>query len=517
MVLWLMAVAHWASAAQVRPEVLAQGDSERLWVAQVRQAGPAADSVQTIVYYRVFGQGDKWQVLARLPARAINLAGQESQAGILLDDGTWVLVYTDSTVVTAGALPDSARMVALAASGNAWWAVGAVRGGLASVIAKAATRGAATAPVAVASQPFETRLVLFRLTGNQWMPLSELPDDASADPNVSLALVDDVPHVAVMIASGALAVRHLADRRWVNDLTLGDLPSMSAFKLLSDGSLPRLWVGRLTDADLLYVLKSPQLATIKLKPIPATTPAQRTVAIALGKLSMFATGQGKLQEQDFPLDGGLASGPPYNLSVPRGGSLKQLERVQWVAVSAALLLAMLSSVRQWPASRRLASELGEITLAPVGRRLLAGIIDAAPVALAAITAAWIGSRRTPGSETPDLPGVVLVVYWAAGLFYVLWMTIIESLAGRSPGKVLTRLRIVGLDGKAAKPAALVTRNALRLIDVVLFLFPLLLIPASPLRQRFGDVAAGTLVVADTAGEKQVSEQDRAVDKTDVKS
>lgn len=514
LVFWLAAAAQWASASAVRPEVLAHGDSERLWVAQVRQVGASADSVQTIVYYRLFGQGDKWQVLTRLPARAINLAGQESQAGILLDDGTWALVYPDSTVVTAGALPGSVRMVALASGRNAWWAVGAVRGGLASLLARPTTRGPSTAPAVAATEPWATRLVLFRLTGNQWEPLSELPGDA-ADTTVSLAVVDDVSYVAAMNVGAALSVRHLANRRWISDLTLRDLPPMTAFKLLSDVSLPRLWVGRLTGPDLVYILKSPKPTTIELKPIPATTPAQRTVAIALGKLSMFATVQGKLVEQDFPTDGGIASGPPYNLSVPRAGSLKQLERVQWVAVSAALLLAMFTSVRQWPASRRLASELAEVTLAPVGRRLLAGIIDAAPVVLAAITAAWVGSHRSPGADAPDATGVVLVVYWAAGLFYVLWMTIIESLAGRSPGKVLTRLRIIALDGKPAKPAALVTRNALRLIDVVLFLFPLLLIPASPLRQRFGDVAAGTLVVADTASENQASKQDGAVDKTNA--
>jgi uncharacterized RDD family membrane protein YckC len=56
------------------------------------------------------------------------------------------------------------------------------------------------------------------------------------------------------------------------------------------------------------------------------------------------------------------------------------------------------------------------------------------------------------------------------------------------------LRVVGLDGGRARPGALLTRNLLRVIDLSVFFFPLVLVLYSPLRQRAGDVAAGTLVV-----------------------
>jgi len=63
----------------------------------------------------------------------------------------------------------------------------------------------------------------------------------------------------------------------------------------------------------------------------------------------------------------------------------------------------------------------------------------------------------------------------------------------------------------ADTRTLVTRNVLRVIDIGIFFIPLLLIPLFPLRQRVGDIAAGTLVVygqVPVPGEK--NEQPEAV-------
>jgi uncharacterized RDD family membrane protein YckC len=62
-----------------------------------------------------------------------------------------------------------------------------------------------------------------------------------------------------------------------------------------------------------------------------------------------------------------------------------------------------------------------------------------------------------------------------------------------------------LDGERAPPGSLLTRNLLRLIDLSMVLFPLVLVFYSPLRQRAGDVAAGTLVVRDKVGAEEASE------------
>ena len=59
--------------------------------------------------------------------------------------------------------------------------------------------------------------------------------------------------------------------------------------------------------------------------------------------------------------------------------------------------------------------------------------------------------------------------------------------------MLVGTRVISLDGSRPSPAAIVTRNLLRPFDVILLFVPLL----SPLRQRVGDMAAGTIVVMDT--------------------
>jgi uncharacterized RDD family membrane protein YckC len=77
--------------------------------------------------------------------------------------------------------------------------------------------------------------------------------------------------------------------------------------------------------------------------------------------------------------------------------------------------------------------------------------------------------------------------------------VIESTSGRSLGKLLMGLRVIGLDGQPARPGALVTRNVLRVIEVGLGFLPVLMVLLFPLRQRAGDVAAGTLVVTAESG------------------
>ena len=93
------------------------------------------------------------------------------------------------------------------------------------------------------------------------------------------------------------------------------------------------------------------------------------------------------------------------------------------------------------------------------------------------------------------------------MLYLLHTSLAEALFGRSIGKACCRLRVVGLDGRPASPGAIVTRNMLRIIDLAMVFFPLLLILFSPLRQRAGDVAAGTLVVL--SGKTKPVESDAA--------
>ena len=131
-------------------------------------------------------------------------------------------------------------------------------------------------------------------------------------------------------------------------------------------------------------------------------------------------------------------------------------------------------------------DLDALHLAPYGYRLAAGLIDFLP----ALSPMLILLR--PGFATPA--HIVQVAEFASAPFYLLHTTIIESLFGRSLGKMCLGLSVVSIDGGSPSLGSLIIRNLLRAIDVCLLFLPLAVILFSPLRQRTGDVAAGTLVV-----------------------
>ncbi len=84
----------------------------------------------------------------------------------------------------------------------------------------------------------------------------------------------------------------------------------------------------------------------------------------------------------------------------------------------------------------------------------------------------------------------LIIEWA-------YFMISEHLTGgRSIGKRLVGLRVIGQDGLPLTPRASLVRNLLRAVDVLpgSYVVGLVAIVASPKSQRLGDLAAGTIVV-----------------------
>jgi uncharacterized RDD family membrane protein YckC len=87
-----------------------------------------------------------------------------------------------------------------------------------------------------------------------------------------------------------------------------------------------------------------------------------------------------------------------------------------------------------------------------------------------------------------------MAWLAAGVgLYLLHTTVMELLFAKSIGKFATGLRVASLDGSRPTLLAVLTRNLLRLVDLAL-VFPPIFVFFSPLRQRVGDMAAGTIVV-----------------------
>lgn len=95
------------------------------------------------------------------------------------------------------------------------------------------------------------------------------------------------------------------------------------------------------------------------------------------------------------------------------------------------------------------------------------------------------------------------VFWAAygeamiltlGL-WLLYFIVFEGVLGWTPGKILSGLRVIQTDGRRIDLIRAAVRNLYRIIDGLFFyLIGALIIWRTPLHQRLGDLAAGTLVV-----------------------
>jgi len=101
-------------------------------------------------------------------------------------------------------------------------------------------------------------------------------------------------------------------------------------------------------------------------------------------------------------------------------------------------------------------------------------------------------------------GMLVIVLFIIGQLLLEWgyFMISERLTGgRSFGKRLVGLRVIGADGLPLTPRASLVRNLLRAVDVLpgSYVVGLVSIVASPKCQRLGDLAAGTIVVRLDAG------------------
>lgn len=122
--------------------------------------------------------------------------------------------------------------------------------------------------------------------------------------------------------------------------------------------------------------------------------------------------------------------------------------------------------------------------APIGRRVLAAVIDAVPLTLLAVACIAGLDRR----QDRFVVWVVLVLAF--------WMVV--ELGGSSLGKRLMQLKVVDADtGEPPSLAQVAIRTGVRVIDALPFFYLLGYLIASTdayERRRLGDVVSGTMVV-----------------------
>jgi uncharacterized RDD family membrane protein YckC len=519
-------------------DLLAYGTDERFWSADVIPVIQGKANA-TKTFLRVRGPGDsQWQSVGELEAAAISLAHRGTELLVVLDDGDWKIV-SDSGARSGIPLPGHDDVLALAGDGDDVWAVGV---GLVEAPSPALST-ASTAPVTSASPtttssspppsmspgaaaaaailasttaPVPEQVSLFQLTRGDWTRRDALPAglDRADLRVVSLAILDRKLMLAIVDSDGVVRLfTHKPDGGWDNGQELAVAAAgHTRLRLLNLRGKPALWVSDPIGPGALFIAGSSGSAggaggrwqgPVRLAPSPRLANFDRTsLATALGQLRLLASdGKQRFAEQLYNEDGSPSGQATEAVTEPSPLDNRVTKLIQMFVV-AVLFIWMMGALRQRPDSQEAAKRLDQLHLAPIGRRLLGGAIDLLPILICTYVAAQLsppadatGSSATELALTYDSPQFAWITAGIA--IYLLHTTAFELLFARSAGKFATGTRVAALSGARPSALAILTRNLLRIVDIVL-LFPPIFVFFSPLRQRVGDMAAGTLVVMNGA-------------------
>jgi uncharacterized RDD family membrane protein YckC len=147
----------------------------------------------------------------------------------------------------------------------------------------------------------------------------------------------------------------------------------------------------------------------------------------------------------------------------------------------------------------------------LGRRIAAAVIDAAIIGiLLVVIAKGFGDEHARQyslwAETAGTPRAAFFLLTFAYFFTT------ELVWAQTLGKRVMKLRVVRLDGTKAAAGPVFLRNLVRLVDWIPSLY---IIGAITRRQRLGDMAAKTKVVADDGAPPEPPQQPGQQDDDDV--
>ena len=505
--LWLLTLLSASICrADAFPEsnVIAHASDEMLWVAQVLPAPemkPAGE--RTAIRYRALNAADQsWHELPTIDGvRVVQIANRGQTAVVLTKTGEWRLVWPDGSS-TGPMLPRHAKMVALASERdrNTLYAVGLPN-------AQATTESSDTASTepapATQSQIDPDKPILYVFEGVTWRPLANCPDSViNAPGEVSLAVISRMPTLAQPDAGGAIHVYQFdEDNKWIDRGAVKPPEPALDFRLIGGEMRPVLWIGEKDSGGLLYLGGEKWEQPKRLALSRTMSPVNSSLVSAAGALRLFiADDKGKLFEQRFENNGNRI-GDLAPLPIPMPLFPPGYDNWPMFAILGAIALMMLSSTRRRSAAGAGDREAGEIVLATPGQRLMAGLIDAVPIVLSVL---YVANNSKPIQDPTDISWIIPIII--AVVVYLLHTTLSELVSARTIGKILVGLEVVAINGKPAKAGAILIRNALRLIDV--FPVPLaLLIITSPMKQRLGDLLAGTIVVITSTAESEDDDEE----------
>ena len=171
-------------------------------------------------------------------------------------------------------------------------------------------------------------------------------------------------------------------------------------------------------------------------------------------------------------------------------------RVLVVSVLALSMLLMFTFWRRDPVFTRIRLPEG-VVLADLARRAVAAAIDIAPGMAVTGVVFEVGIQDLivdvsgAGGDWHDLAPPLTVI----GIT-VVHTALAEIFTARTLGKAICKLRVVTLDGGPPNLWQALARNLMRAFDMIAWYVLPILVVLGPYRQRLGDMAARTIVIAD---------------------
>ncbi|HEV7301437.1 MAG TPA: RDD family protein [Tepidisphaeraceae bacterium] len=500
-----------ATTAAAAGSVAATGSADGFWLAVGKPTGSATTPIESTIYKRTFGQ-ERFSVVARIPERVVALSRWTDRAILLADDGDWIAVWPGGSG-GGTPLPAGGRILAIGAEAQSVWAVGTVPGGIDS--ARAATRpttgpraatttttitapstGPAAAATGPATQPATTgsAVVLFRLDGAIWRPIVQLPTQPPLDLINGAEILPLADRVIVSVTSSpgnsTLFTINPANGQ-VTSTTPIDGGPLAFFGGVQGEHRAWIWTGDGSASRIVPVDNfTNTLATTTAVPASQSS----TVASALGTLrTINVAADGKVTEQRLTWDGQPVGEPqPVRLLAPPDEEPAWFSIVN-IGVVVMLAVTIMASYRQRDVVRETMARRDRPRAAKFWIRMSAATVDALPLIIGGVV--YYLRRQPDEIVSPTLAATAQGLIGIA--VYLLHTTISELIFRRTLGKAIFGLAVVDLQGVRPTVSAILVRNVLRIVDIALlapFLLPILLVVFSPLGQRAGDAAAGTVVI-----------------------
>ena len=319
--------------------------------------------------------------------------------------------------------------------------------------------------------------------------------------------------VAVVIDGEVRVYERAADGAWASTGPLKpDNVQVVRAKVLDGGDRPILWVAGATGAGVLYLTNGQQqpsqarqwMAPVHLRVNGAdlSQPLPRDMTVVQRRLRLIFAKGDKLFQQPFDWRTGDPIGQ-HTAIVPSSGNADGRSGF-WLnaAVMAVLLMVMIGAMRRRGEIEEAVRRIEHVPLAPLGLRLAAALVDLWPHWAA--MAYLVSKHGVPENVDAQIANPVYAQVWSIAMgVYIAHTMLLEILTGASVGKLLFGLRVVRLNGERPSTGAFFVRNLMRAVDFGLLFVGAVMILMSPLRQRTGDLAAGTIVVRRTVRPDEV--------------